>query len=47
MPGNTKLETADELWDLYNNLEKLKGLIFDFYVLVVLRFFQVISIPSP
>eukprot|EP00090_Calanus_glacialis_P031007 TRINITY_DN5066_c0_g1_i2.p1 TRINITY_DN5066_c0_g1~~TRINITY_DN5066_c0_g1_i2.p1 ORF type:complete len:218 (-),score=70.33 TRINITY_DN5066_c0_g1_i2:56-709(-) len=25
MPGDRKLETADELWDLYNDLERLKG----------------------
>jgi len=25
MPGDKKLETADELWDLFNDLERLKG----------------------
>ena len=25
MPGDKKLESADELWGLYNDLERLKG----------------------
>ena len=25
MPGDKKLETSEELWDLFNDLERLKG----------------------